>query len=274
MNKSPLVSIVIPTKNAEKYFERCLDSIKGQSYKNIEIIVVDNYSNDKTRELAKKHTNNIFLKGPERTAQTNFGAEKARGKYVYRVDPDFILERDVVKEAVEKCEKENLGAVAIHNTSDPSISFWAKVRKFERDMYIDDDLIVGARFYRKEAWRKIGGYNDNIILDDYDFHNRLIKYYKWGRIKAKEYHLGEPKDLITIFKKSYFYGKQVPPYLKKYPMRGFNQSHPLKRSYIRHWRDFISNPILTLGFLIMILVKYLGGFLGIISTLFKNQTVK
>ncbi len=271
---NPLVSIVIPTKNAEKYFERCFNSIKKQTYKNIEIIVVDNYSDDKTLRIAKRFTHKVYQKGYERTSQTNFGAEMAKGKYIYRVDPDFILEKDVVRQAVEKCEKENLGAVAIHNTSDPSISFWAKVRKFERDMYIDDDLIVGARFYTKEAWRRIGGYNENIILDDYDFHNRLVEYYKWGRIKAKEYHLGEPKDLLTIFKKSYFYGKQVPPYIKKYPMRGFKQSHPLKLSYIRHWKDFVLHPILTLGFLIMIIVKYLGGFLGIISTLFKSPTAK
>ncbi len=267
MKKGSLVSIVIPTKNAERYFERCLKSIKEQTYKNIEIIIVDNYSNDATLKIARRFTNKIYQKGPERTAQTNFGAEIAKGKYVYRVDPDFILEKNVVKQAVEKCEKENLGAVAIHNTSDPSVSFWAKVRKFERDMYIDDNLIVGARFYKKEAWRKIGGYNENIILDDYDFHNRLIKHYKWGRIKAKEHHLGEPKDIATIFKKSYFYGKQVPPYLKKYPLRGFNQSHPLKVSYIRHWDSFIFHPILAFGFLIMIFVKYLGGLLGIVSTI-------
>lgn len=270
--KNPLISIIIPTKNSEAYFEKCFKSIREQTYKNIEIIVVDNYSTDKTLEIAKKYADKILTKGYERAAQTNFGIKNAKGKYVYRVDPDFVLEKNVVKEAVEKCEQEGLGGIAVHNTSDPTVSFWSKVRKFERDMYSDDDLIVGARFYLKKAWKKIGGYNEDIILDDYDFHNRFIKYYKWGRIRSKEVHLGEPRDIWTIFKKSYFYGKQVPAYLRKYPMRGFNQSQPMKLSYFRHWKKFLTHPLLSLGFFFMVLVKYTGGILGIISTfLFGNE---
>ncbi|MFH7873662.1 MAG: glycosyltransferase, partial [Candidatus Aenigmatarchaeota archaeon] len=48
----PLVSIIIPTYNSEKTLAKCLESIKNQSYKNIEIIVVDRFSKDKTAEIA------------------------------------------------------------------------------------------------------------------------------------------------------------------------------------------------------------------------------
>lgn len=50
----PFVSIVITTKNEEKNIDNCLKSILNQSYKNIEIIVVDNYSTNKTKEIVKK----------------------------------------------------------------------------------------------------------------------------------------------------------------------------------------------------------------------------
>ena len=113
---------------------RCLDSIVNQQYKNIEIIIVDNYSTDNTLEIARKYTNAVYTFGPERGFQINYGVKMASGKYIYRVDSDFVLEpTSLAKQLV--AESNNYGAIIIHNTSDPTVSFWAKVRKFERDMY-------------------------------------------------------------------------------------------------------------------------------------------
>ena len=80
--KKPLLSVIVPTKNSERFLERCLKSIKSQTYKNLEIIVVDNNSNDKTKEIAEKYTKLVFNKGPERSAQRNFGVLKSKGEFV------------------------------------------------------------------------------------------------------------------------------------------------------------------------------------------------
>src|SRR5512136_2642001 len=104
MKDRPLISVVIPTFNSEEFLERCLESIRAQSYPEVEIIVVDNYSGDKTRDIAEKYADLVFLQGSERSVQVNFGVKHARGKYVYRVDSDFVVEPDVIQEAVEKCE--------------------------------------------------------------------------------------------------------------------------------------------------------------------------
>ncbi|MHB1679015.1 MAG: glycosyltransferase family 2 protein [bacterium] len=79
---NPLVSVIITTKNEEKNIGMCLKSIKSQSYQNIEIIVVDNQSSDKTKEIAAKFTNLIYDKGPERSAQRNYGVSVSRGEYI------------------------------------------------------------------------------------------------------------------------------------------------------------------------------------------------
>ena len=71
--KLPLVSVVITTRNEEKNIENCLMSIQEQTYKHIEIIVIDNNSSDKTKELSKQYTNKVFNQGPERSAQRNYG---------------------------------------------------------------------------------------------------------------------------------------------------------------------------------------------------------
>ena len=102
MNSLPLVSIIITTKNEEKNIGRCLKSIKKQACPNIEIIVVDNNSIDKTKQITKKYTKNVFNKGPERSAQRNFGAQKAKGKYLLFLDADMTLSPQLIKKAVHK----------------------------------------------------------------------------------------------------------------------------------------------------------------------------
>jgi len=264
MVDEPLVSVIIPTYNSERTIEICLKSIKKQTYSNIEVIVVDNYSTDGTREIAAKYANSVLLKGFERSAQVNFGVKYARGKYIYRVDSDFILEPTVVEEAVEKCEKEGFDAVCIHNTSDPTVSFWAKVRKLERDCYVDDELNVAARFFRKDVFDTVGGFDEEMVAsEDYDLHNRLLKAgFKIGRIKAKEIHIGEPKKLLEIVKKHYYYGKTLPKFLEKNRSRGVKQLSPLRPGFIRNWKKFAEQPVLTLGFVIYQFTRYFSAGLG------------
>lgn len=269
---NPLVSLIIPSYNSAKFIKPCLESVRNQSYKNIEIIVVDKGSKDNTLKIAKQYANKVYIQGPERSAQVNFGAKNARGKYLYRVDSDFVLEKEVVKQCVEKCEKENLDGIAIHNTSADNLGFWAEVRKLERNSYKDDDLIVAVRFFTKEAWRAIGGFDEALYgPEDYDFHNRFVSYgFKWGRIAAIERHLGEPKSLFDIFNKHYWYGKQMLFYFKKHPFIASHQFNPIRLSYFRHYKTFISHPLLMLGLLIMIFIKFFAGGLGFVMAFMTN----
>jgi glycosyltransferase involved in cell wall biosynthesis len=271
-SKKPLVSIVIPTYNSEKTLEKCLKSIKNQTYKNIEVIVVDKFSKDRTVEIAKRFKAKVFFKEPERASQVNFGVKKARGKYIYRVDADFVLEPTIVEEAVKKCEEEGYDAITIHNTSDPTISFWSKVRKFERDCYKDDELNIAARFFKKEVFEAISGFNESLVAaEDYDFHNRLLEMgFKVGRIKSQEVHIGEPKSLWEIAKKHYYYGKTIAEFIRTNPRKGIKQLSPIRPAFIRHWKKFVRHPILTLGFIIYQFVRYFSAGLGFLVSKVKK----
>lgn len=253
-----LVSVVIPTHNSEDTIEACLRSVSEQTWSKIEIIMVDNHSMDKTREIAHNFRARIYLKGPERASQVNFGMRKAKGKYVYRVDSDFVLEPSVVEEAVRKCEEEGYDAVCVHNTADPSISFWTRVSKLERDCYAGDKLNVAARFIRKDIFEAVGGFNEELIAaEDYDLHNRLLKYgCKIGETEAKEMHLGEPKTLGELVRKYYYYGKTIKSFLKENPKRGRMQLSPMRPAFLRNWKEFVRHPALTVGFFVYQAVKY------------------
>jgi len=264
----PLVSVIIPTKNSSKSFAHCLNSIKNQTYNNIEIIVVDNSSQDDTVEIARQFTNLIFSYNPERSSQINYGVTKSSGKYIYRVDSDFVLDPNVIMEAVNLAESNNFAAVLIHNTSDPSVSFWARVRKFERDMYESEELNVAVRFMRKDVFLSLGGFDPDLIYgEDYDLHNRVIQKYEIGRINAKEMHLGEYKSLFEIAKKNYYYGKSANKFLRKNKVRGMRQVNPFRGTYFKNLDKFVQNPVLTIGFGVYQIIRYGAGMLGLLASL-------
>jgi glycosyltransferase involved in cell wall biosynthesis len=270
MKDKSVVSVVVPTFNSDRFLERCLRSVTTQTYENIETIIVDRNSNDRTVLIAKDFGVRVYIIDTnERCAQMNYGVEKAIGKFVYIVGSDFVLEPTVIEEAVKKCEVDGFDAVRIHNTSDPTIGFWAKVRRLERDCYVDDELNVAARFFRKEVFEKVGGYDEELVAaEDYDLHNRLLKHgFKIGSITSKEIHIGEPRSLFEIARKHYYYGKTVKNFLDVNPEKGIKQISPLRPAFIRNRKDFARRPLLTCGFILYQTVRYMAAGLGYISSI-------
>ena len=100
-----MVSIVITTKNAEEFIVDCIKSVVNSNYikegGKVEIILVDNHSTDKTVEIAKSFGVKTFIKGPERSAQRNYGVEMAFGEIVGILDVDMTLSETVINECVE-----------------------------------------------------------------------------------------------------------------------------------------------------------------------------
>lgn len=269
--KYPLVSIIVPTRNSEAYLDKCLKSIAEQSYAYIELIVVDNNSTDRTIEIAKKYTDKIYNKAPERSVQRNYGAKKSTGSYIYFVDSDFLLDKKVVEHAVNACLAGN-DLVAIHNTSDPTVSIWAKVRKFERDMYKYDTNNIAVRFCSREAFFSVGGYNEELIAsEDYDLHNRLIgKGYKMAFIEPEEIHLGEPKTLYEVYIKHYFYGKTISGFINNNKEQAFSQLSPIRAGFLKNKKNFCKDFRITLLFFLYLFVKYFAGFNGLIISRLKK----
>ena len=153
MNK-PLVSVVIPTYNSEKTLGKCLESIKKQSYKNIETIVVDKFSSDGTKKLIKKMKVKLFELDAERTTSKNFGLKKAIGKYITFIDSDMELTKNVIAECVKIIENDSkIGGVIIPERS-IGTSYWVKVRDFERSFY-ENTSIESARFFKKDLVEKV-----------------------------------------------------------------------------------------------------------------------
>ena len=103
----PVVSVIVTTKNEEQNIGACLKSLVQQSMPPLEVIVVDNYSEDKTTEIAQEYGAKVFQLGPERSAQRNYGVEKAQGKYILYLDADMRLSPRVIEECFNHCEADS-----------------------------------------------------------------------------------------------------------------------------------------------------------------------
>lgn len=176
---SPLVSVVITTKNEEKNIRTCLESIKAQSWTNIEIIVVDNSSIDQTQQIAAEYTSKVFTKGPERSAQRNYGMiDKAEGEYVIYIDADMILAPTLIEACIIYIRQTD--AIALHI---PEIvlgkNYFSRVRRFERSFY-DGTPVDGARFFHRQTFIKAGGFDEPLFVkgsgEDWDI-DKLVRQY-------------------------------------------------------------------------------------------------
>ena len=270
-NQPPLVSAIIPTLNCADTIERCIASVRAQTYPHVEIIVVDNDSTDGTAQIAAEGLRTsqgakVLRKGPERGAQLNYGAREARGEYLYRIDGDFVLDPGVISACVEALQHGELDAIAVPNRS-VGDGYWARVRALERDTYLDDPLIVAARFFRRTAFEDVGGFDETLVAcEDYDLHNRLLqKGYRVGRVAPVELHLGEANSLRAYAVQAFYYGPSVWRYLRKHPRRGMRQMSPLRGAYLRHWHTLARHPQLLLGLVTLKLVQYTAAAVGILA---------
>lgn len=267
--KNPLVSIVIAAYNSRKTIEKCLKSIKSQTYPNTEILVVDGLNYDKKerekcKKIIKRYTR-YFSDGPERSIQRNRGIKEARGKYILIIDQDMYLTPKVVKESVTTIKAGKYIALLI-----PEISigkgFWAKVVALDRYVsnYLETGMNECCRFFKKTDAISVGGYDPKIVgAEDSDFHYKMASRGKIGKIKNVIYHdEGEVKFWQRI-KKKYYYSSAFRGYLKRRPAIAVLQFFPIKSAYFKHWDILIRKPIISLGMIILRLCETVAGLLGL-----------
>lgn len=288
--KDPLVSVVVTTKNEEKHIGNCFRSVSEQTYKNIEMILVDNKSDDKTKKIARKYTKKIYDKGPERSAQRNYGMiDKSKGEYVMFLDADMILSPDLIENCVKTIKKDKKG-VALH-VSEIILgkNYFSNVRRFERTFY-DNTPIDGVRFFKRDIFVKTGGFDGTLCgPEDWDIDRRVREYgkvllvnepthyKKWKQedyikergVDPKKYgsvifHNESEFDLGKYLEKKGYYSKSFDNYIKKW-----GKDDPIIKKqlgfYYRFlgvfiengkWKRLLAHPTLTFG---MYYLRFLVG---------------
>jgi glycosyltransferase involved in cell wall biosynthesis len=260
-----LVSVIVPTKNSTRTIKHCLESVKNQTYRQFEILVIDGFSTDNTVGIASALDSKVFLINGERTKAKNLGVCKSSGEYLLFLDSDMMLERNVIEECIQTICKSNSNkssektiAAAIIPERSVGSSFWVKIRDFERSFY-GGSRIESARFFIKEAVNNVHGFDEDIIgfeestlcskLEDagYDINS--------NRISSSLLHNEEDFNLRKWLYKKKYYSSTMQLYLKRYRHYAKRQMSILYRIQIflvgGNWKTVIRHPILSLGVLIL-----------------------
>lgn len=164
------VSILIPVYNTEKYLKRCLDSVISQTLKNIEIIVVNDGSNDNSQDIIEEYATKdsrikyYIQKNSGLGATRNKGIELAQGEYIAFLDSDDWVEANCYEKLYKKAIKEDSDLVICNYLIDfynKSIRYKNKYYNNDKDRYMNDVILRNVSGF---SWNKL--YKKSII-DDY-----------------------------------------------------------------------------------------------------------
>lgn len=199
----PSVTVVVPTRNSARTIRACLRSLRSQSL-SCRVVVVDNSSTDGTPALAADLADAVLTAGPERSAQRNAGARAFPADIVGFIDSDMVLTPTVVEEAVAKI-RAGADAVVVPEVTTGS-GYWVKVRAFERQLYVGNEHVEAARFFRWDAFDRAGGFDEHLTgAEDWDLSDAVRRTGTLARTAAViEHDEGTITFLAACRKKAYY----------------------------------------------------------------------
>lgn len=253
----PLISIIIPVYNQENYIKQCLDSILSQSFKDFEIIIVDDESKDNTISIINKYNDDritVYHKNNEGVSKArSFGLNKANGDYVLFIDSDDYLINDEVlnnlSKNINKTDVIRFGSIYLKNN---------KLINEDMNNYLDEYLCgeyfvehiltLNKRYswylwqylFKKELWNGISFPEGKIFEDSYTIYQVLLKAKKIKVIKdnyyvyryndsslSKRVNLKICLDMIDVIKESTnnINNLKLNPNLKKLLLNNFSYGY-------------------------------------------------
>ncbi|MCL4417954.1 MAG: glycosyltransferase [Actinobacteria bacterium] len=180
-----LVSIIIPIYNSQEHLARCLDRLQNQSYKRIEVIMVDDGSTDKSSIICAN-----YMRGDKRfrliqktnggvSSARNIGIEKANGAYIGFVDSDDYVERNMIQNLVELQKRYNSPDILIYNCYKEDLNGKSRIRPLRSEVSVLTpevtlNLILKREYFQGYVCNKLFKADllqqDNKILFDEQIH--------------------------------------------------------------------------------------------------------
>ena len=219
-----LISVIVPIYNVEKYLKRCIDSIINQTYKNLEIILVDDGSLDNCSKICDEYSKKdkrirvIHKANGGLSDARNTGLDQAKGKYICFIDSDDYIDINMIKELYTNLVK---------TKSDISIcdfvSFDEKTEKY--NSYSNSIFIVKDSKYDLmfNEYRLVTTVQWNKLFKREIFDNLRFKY---GKIHEDEfiicYELEKANKISFLLKPYYHYYQRVNSITGKFSINNFD----------------------------------------------------
>lgn len=193
MSDQPLVSVVIPCYNHEKFIQDCIQSVIDQTYENIELIIIDDGSNDssvaKIEEMVdlckQRFTHFEFRHRPNKglSATLNESIEWCQGEYYSCIaSDDMMLNKKIERQVQILKEQKNIvavfGAVQLINNNNVKIGEIRqpnKIFEFNDLIYTDRFLPAPTQMIRLDALRAVGCFVEGMIIEDWYIYLKLLE---------------------------------------------------------------------------------------------------
>jgi chondroitin synthase len=185
--ESPLVSIYIPLHNRERYIVECIQSALEQSVKDLEVVVCDDGSTDKSNELVQKYFGNhrqvrlITQKNGGIGSASYTAVRNSRGFYIGQLDADDVLMTDAVERCLEVMDKDTRLSLVYGTTEyiDENSKFVSKGWNwpvFSREYLLTKMIVHHFRFFKKRDFMRTSGFDQTIKnAVDYDMMLKLAE---------------------------------------------------------------------------------------------------
>lgn len=219
----PKVSVIIPCYNQGQYLDESVDSVLSQSYQDFEIIIVNDGSNDHftinlLNSYNKPKTKVIHTTNQGLASARNNGIEIAEGEYILPLDADDRIGPEYLENAVDVLDRNpGIGIVYCMAEVLGKVGVTWGLPDFSIERMLLDNIIFCSAFFRRSAWKEVGGYDPNMIYgwEDYDFWLSLIEkgalVYKIPKVMFYYRDLSDSmvrsktdEQKITMFRRVYF----------------------------------------------------------------------
>jgi len=216
---SPLISILIPAYNAEKYLSETIQSAINQTYTNIEVIIVDDGSTDNTFEGAKSFQSDKIkvysIKNSGQSAASNYAFQQSKGEYIKFLDADDILNPEHIELQFNSLENTTnhlstceWGRFYTKNYKDAVFEpqkVWRDMESWQwlkTNLLQTNDMLSGWQWLiPRNLFEKCGGWNEQLSLNkDFDFSIRLVLASKGIRFAegAKYYYRSGISSSLSV----------------------------------------------------------------------------
>jgi glycosyltransferase involved in cell wall biosynthesis len=179
----PKVSVIIPCYNHGSYLDQAVDSVLGQTFQDLEIIIVDDGSTDeltamKCSQYEHKKISVITTDNQGLATARNHGIARAAGDYILPLDADDFIGSAYIEEAVSVLDKRiEVGIVYCRARLFGAVDTEWLLPEYSLEQMLKDNVIFCTALYRKSDWELVGGYDPGMVYgwEDYDFWLALIK---------------------------------------------------------------------------------------------------
>ncbi len=273
-NKSPLVSVIIPTYNSAGNLKLLLESLTKSENKNFEIIINDDKrTNDETSQIIEKFIHKmpiIYIHENRKMAQARKKwAEYANGNILFHVDSDMQITEGLIGEIIEKME--DYDALIVNEES-----FWttfrAKCKWLEKRCYRGIREIESLRVVKKEVYQKLWGHDEKMVFsEDKDFDIRVGNaWYKVWRVETNFlWHNEWDLKLWRTLKKKQGYSHTANIFAAKHSDAYRWQINIFNRYwiYLKNIKYLFRYPLVYLWMIRMKTCEFVAGGLGVVFSM-------